>query len=86
MLGLDHHGLISDTTAKIHIKEDAKSKFFRAQTIPYAFNDRAIQEIDRLEKAGIIVKLDPIVPVVKLDIGETLWGLQGDCEQSRKGR
>ena len=38
-------GLISGTTAKIYIEEDAEPKFFKARTIPYALRDRVNKEM-----------------------------------------
>ena len=73
-------GLISGTTAKIHITEDTELKFFRHKQYPMHSKNRVIQEIDRLEKAGIIKPVEfsdwaaPIVPVVKPDGSVRLRG------------
>ena len=46
--------LIRGTTAKIHIDDQAKPKFCRPRTTRYALTEKVNQEIDRLERSGII--------------------------------
>ena len=66
-LGLVKH------TAKIHVDPTAKPRFCKARSVPYALRAQVEQELDRLEKLGIIEKMEfaewaaPIVPVVKRD-------------------
>ncbi|XP_056135313.1 uncharacterized protein K02A2.6-like, partial [Lampris incognitus] len=55
------------------VKPDIKPVFRKARPVPYALKDAVEKELDRLEKAGIISKIDhsqwaaPIVVVPKLD-------------------
>ena len=59
--------------AKIHVDSTATPRFCKARTVPYALRSKVEQELDRLEKQGIIEKIEftewaaPIVPVVKQD-------------------
>ena len=60
-------------TASLHIKPDATPRFFKPRPVPFAIKDAISQELDRLEKKGIISKVPhshwatPIVPVPKKD-------------------
>ena len=49
----DELGLVKQT-GKIHIDPKAKPRFYKPRTVPYAFRAKVEQELDRLEKAGII--------------------------------
>ncbi len=55
----------------MHIQTDATPKFFKPRPIPFALKDVVGKELDRLEKQGVIKKVDssdwaaPIVTVPK---------------------
>ena len=51
-------GVISDHEAKLQVSEDAVPKFCKSRPIPFAIKDAVEQELDRLEKDGIIEKVD----------------------------
>lgn len=57
--------------AKIHVKEGAKPKFMRARPVPFAMRAAVEEELDRLERAGVLNKVDhsewatPVVVVPK---------------------
>lgn len=67
----DVTGTVKGITASIKLKDNAHPKFFKPRTVPYALKDQIAAEIVRLEKAGIVKKVDssdwatPIVPVMK---------------------
>lgn len=69
----DELGLVKGVTAKIQLDPQAQPKFLRSRPVPYALRDKVEEELDRLEKAGIIEKVSssdwatPIVPVMKQD-------------------
>ena len=69
----DELGTVKDVTAQLKLKSDASPKFFRPRSVPFAIRDAVGAEIDRLEKMGILEKVDhsdwatPIVPVPKKD-------------------
>ena len=69
----DELGIVKDVTAQLKLKSDASPKFFRPHSVPFAIRDAVGVEIDRLEKMGILEKVDhsdwatPIVPVPKKD-------------------
>ncbi|GFQ85833.1 retrovirus-related Pol polyprotein from transposon 412 [Trichonephila clavata] len=69
----DKLGEISNYEAKLKLRPGVKPIFCRVRTVPYALKGRVENEIDRLEKEGIIEKVEssewatPIVPVVKTD-------------------
>ena len=58
-------------TATLTLKPDAKPKFCKARPVPYALVNKVGQEIDNLEKQGILSKVQhsewatPVVPVLK---------------------
>ncbi|KAG8180546.1 hypothetical protein JTE90_018166 [Oedothorax gibbosus] len=64
-------GKFKDFKARGYLKDNVKSKFFKPRTVPYALASRVNQEIDRLEKLGLIEPVEtsdwatPIVPIVK---------------------
>ena len=84
---LDHHsnvfksslGLVQGTTAKIHLDPTATPKFFKARPVPYALRDKVHNELDHLEKEGIIQPIIHsacaalVVPVVKRDDSVRLY-------------
>ncbi|GFU96730.1 retrovirus-related Pol polyprotein from transposon 412 [Trichonephila clavipes] len=69
----DTLGEINNYEAKLKLRHGVKPIFCRVRTVPFALKGRVENEIDRLEKEGIIEKVDssewatPVVPVVKSD-------------------
>ena len=69
----DELGTVKDVTAQLKVKSDASPKFLRPRSVPFAIRDAVGVDIDRLEKMGILKKVDhsdwatPIVPVPKKD-------------------
>lgn len=67
----DGIGAIPDYKAKLILKENSQPIFIKPRQVPYGIKERVSNEIDRLEKLGIISKLEhsewgtPVVPVVK---------------------
>lgn len=66
-------GTLQGVSAKIILKEGSKPKFFKARPVPFALRDRVVEELQRMQREGIIrpVKTSqwaaPVVPVVKQD-------------------
>ena len=66
-------GTVKGVTAKLKVKADATPKFFKPRPVPFALKDKISDELDRLEKIGVIEKISysdwaaPIVPVPKPD-------------------
>ena len=66
-------GTMKDFTAKLAVKSNAKPKFCRPRSIPFALKDLVEQEIKNLESKGILEQVKysewatPIVPVPKPD-------------------
>jgi len=69
----DELGLVKGVTAKIHVDAEVQPWFCKARTVPYALRAKVDQELERLEKAGVIEPVQfaewaaPIVPVLKRD-------------------
>ena len=67
----DSLGKVNKMQATLHVKSDAKPKFFKARPVPFALREGIARELQRQEELGIIKKIDysnwaaPIVPVVK---------------------
>ena len=68
---LDHHstlfqsglGTLKDYKAKIYVDSQAKPKFCNAWQVPYSMKSKVEEELDRLEKEGIIETLSSICRV-----------------------
>ena len=81
----DTLGTIKDYTATLKVKEPALPKFYRPRPVPFAVREAVGSELDRLEKLGILEKVEhsqwaaPIVPVPKSN-GAVISqvGLNGD--------
>ncbi|XP_063825507.1 uncharacterized protein K02A2.6-like [Ostrinia nubilalis] len=64
-------GEIKGEPVSIQLKEGAKPTFLRARPVPFALRDKVGRELDRLERQGILLKVDysefatPIVAVPK---------------------
>ncbi|KAL0154044.1 hypothetical protein M9458_050650 [Cirrhinus mrigala] len=69
----DKPSAIKDFKATIRVRPDATPIFQKARPVPYALREAVEKELDRLEKAGIVSKIDrsdwaaPIVVVPKSD-------------------
>ena len=67
----DELGKLANFTAKLYLKETAVPVFMRARPVPYAMRPKIEQELDRLEKEGVLTRSSrsewgtPIVPIVK---------------------
>ena len=66
-------GRLKTATVTLHVKPNTTLKFFKPRPVPYAIRELLEHELDRLESAGIIEKVEhsdwaaPIVPVPKGD-------------------
>ena len=73
-------GVMTQLTAHLTLKEHAEPRFFKPHPIPFAIKDRVGRELDRLEKSGVLHRVDyadwaaPIVPVPKKDGSLRLCG------------
>jgi len=69
----DELGTVSTYKASLHLKENARPKYFRPRPVPFAIRDAVGEELDRLERSGILEKVSysewaaPIVVVPKKD-------------------
>ncbi|EEC16206.1 hypothetical protein IscW_ISCW011925 [Ixodes scapularis] len=66
-------GTFAGTTVGIHIPEGTRPRFFKPRPLPFALKDGVTQELQRLQREGILVPVKtsewaaPIVPVLKRD-------------------
>ena len=66
-------GTLEGFEAKIHVDPDARPRYFRHRSVPYAMRDKVEAELERLQAEGTLEPVDvsdwaaPIVPVVKSD-------------------
>ncbi|XP_033729753.1 uncharacterized protein K02A2.6-like [Pecten maximus] len=66
-------GTVKGVTATLRLKDNCTPKFFKPRPVPFALKDKIGEELERLEKAGILRKVEssdwgtPIVPVLKPD-------------------
>lgn len=66
-------GTFKGREATIHVPQDAPTKFFKPRPLPFALKDGVTQELQRLQREGVIVPVKtstwaaPIVPVAKKD-------------------
>ena len=64
-------GAVRGITATLKVKSGAQPKFFKPRPVPCALKDKIADELHRLEREGILEKVDssewatPIVPVLK---------------------
>ena len=69
----DELGTVKSHVAKLHMKADEQPRFFKARTVPYALRNAIEDELDRLEREGILEKVThsewatPVVAVPKPD-------------------
>ena len=67
----DELGSISPYTATLHVQANARPRFFKPRSVPFANKSAIDSELDDLEKSGVITKVvhsdwaAPIVPVPK---------------------
>ena len=79
----DGLGTLKDYEAKIIIEPGTQPRFCKARPVPYALQGQVNEELESLEREGIIAPIQfadwaaPIVPVVKQD-GKFLC-ICGDC-------
>ena len=73
-------GRVKGVEVKIHVDESARPHFFRPRPVPFALKGRIEEELERLQRDGIIepVKFSewaaPVVPVLKSDGSLRLCG------------
>ena len=66
-------GCLQGVKAKIYVDAQANPKFCKARSVPYALREKVEEEIERLQKTGVIEPVEfsdwaaPVVPVVKTD-------------------
>ena len=76
----DELGTMVGVTAKLNVKPNATPKFCRARAAPYALRDVIEKDINRLQKLGVLEKVQysdwatPVVPVPKPDGSVRLCG------------
>ena len=64
-------GCLHGMEVKLNVDPNATPKFFKARTVPLAMKEKVEQELDNLQKMGIISRVEfskwacPIVPVLK---------------------
>ena len=64
-------GRMKGVQARLTLKPDAVPRFMKARSVPLALRPKVEEELHRMEKAGIVTKVDwsswatPVVPVVK---------------------
>ena len=69
----DDMGCIEGTSAKFVVRSEVTPKFYRARPVPYSLRLKVEEELDRLERDGILTRVEfsdwaaPIVPVAKRD-------------------
>ena len=77
---VDELGTIKSFSAKLHVNPQEKPKFYKVRTVPYALQSAIDDELDRLEREGILEKVThsewatPIVAVPKPDGSVRLCG------------
>jgi len=66
-------GTMKGVKARIEVDPDAKPRYCKARTIPYALREKVDAELERLVSEGTLEPIDdsewvaPIVPVLKSD-------------------
>lgn len=76
----DELGLLKAFAVTIQVKASAKPSFYKPRTVPFALRGKVKQELDRLERMGVIEAVTfsewaaPIVPIVKQDSSIRICG------------
>ncbi|XP_064475575.1 uncharacterized protein K02A2.6-like [Ornithodoros turicata] len=52
----DTLGTLKDVTAKLQIQDGARPRFFKARAVPFALRDRVAEELQRMQREGIMVE------------------------------
>ena len=71
-------GMVREATAKLHVDPQARPKFYRPRSVPYAMREKVDVELDRLLQQGIIEPVqfsNWIVPVLKQDGNVRIVGI-----------
>ena len=69
----DELGLIKGVSAKIYVNSTARPQFYKPRSLPQVLQRKVEQELQRLEKMGVITQVQfadwaaPTVPVIKKD-------------------
>ena len=77
----EDNGKVKGMKATLTLKEKAQAKFCKARPVPYALKEKVEQELDRLEKEGIIHKVDHsdwATPIVAAPKGNNSVRICGD--------
>ena len=84
----DDLGELRGVQVKIHVNREPQSKFYWPRPVLYALREGIEEELFRLTKAGIIEPIQyadwavPIVPVLKENKSQNMWGLLLDGQPS----
>ena len=76
----DGIGSVKDIKASLHHKPDTKPKFMKPRPVAHSLKPKVEEELDKLEKQGIIYKVDPsewatpIVAIPKKDSSVRICG------------
>ena len=69
----DELGCVKGVKAKIYVNPEARPRFCKPRSVPFAFREKVNKELERLEKSGVIEPVQhadwaaPIVPKLKKD-------------------
>ena len=58
-------GTIDGFKAKFHVSESAQPKFHKARTVPFAIREAVEEELDRLERIGVIEKSTTVIGLLR---------------------
>ena len=73
-------GVLRGTSAKLCVDPQTRLRFFKYRTVSYSMRGKVEQELDRLQRQGILKPMAfsdwaaPIVPVFKKDGSVCIWG------------
>jgi hypothetical protein len=76
----DDLGTLKGHQADLKLKENCQTRYCKARQVPYALRPKVEAELTRLEKEGILNKVEhsewasPIVPVVKRNGSVRIYG------------
>ena len=69
----DELGCVKGVKAKIYVNSEARPRFCKPRSVPFAFREKVNKELECLEKTGVIEPVQnadwaaPIVPLLKKD-------------------